>query len=77
MILAPCVFSLNAKSAYRKSFLAGVVLYIVLAMSDGAIMFIPVMAFFWFMVSMAISRTSFPDESPSGINEMNEGNKTR
>lgn len=44
-----------AHSAYKKSLASGLVIYLVVAMSDGAILYIPVMAFYWFVVSLLLS----------------------
>jgi hypothetical protein len=42
-------------TAYKRNLSAGLMTYLVVAMSDGALLFIPVMAFYWFVVSLLIS----------------------
>jgi hypothetical protein len=42
-------------SSYKRSLASGLGIYLVIAFSDGAILFIPVMAFFWFVVSLLLS----------------------
>lgn len=42
-------------SAYKRGLVAGLVVYLIVALSDGAILFIPVMAFYWFLVSLLLS----------------------
>jgi hypothetical protein len=44
-----------AGSTYKRSLAAGVITYLVVATSDGALLFIPVMAFYWFVVSLLVS----------------------
>ncbi len=61
MVGAPVALSLPSRNSIKKSFIAGVLLYLFLALSDGAIMFIPVMAFFWFLVSMMVSSNEYFD----------------
>ncbi|MCK4632345.1 MAG: hypothetical protein KAT79_03690 [candidate division Zixibacteria bacterium] len=56
MMVTTIILSLDARSPLKRALLAGTVLYLMLAMSDGAIMFIPVMAVYWFVVSLLISR---------------------
>lgn len=50
-------------TSYKKSLAAGLMVYLVIAMSDGAILYIPVMALYWFVVSLLLSRNA---PSPSG-----------
>lgn len=40
---------------YKRSLAAGLVIYLFVAMSDGALLFIPVMVFYWFIVSLLLS----------------------
>jgi hypothetical protein len=42
-------------SGYKRNLAAGLMTYLVVAMSDGAMLFIPVMAFYWFVVSLLLS----------------------
>ena len=42
------------RDPFRKDLLAGLCIYLVVAMSDGAILLIPVMAIFWAMASMVL-----------------------
>ncbi len=44
-----------ARTEYKRSLAAGLVLYLVVSMSDGALLFIPVMVFFWFVASLLLS----------------------
>lgn len=45
----------HGRSAYKRSLALGMVLYLILAGSDGAILYIPVMAFYWFVASLLLS----------------------
>lgn len=42
-------------TSYKKSLALGLATYLFVAMSDGALLFIPVMAFYWFIVSLLLS----------------------
>jgi hypothetical protein len=42
-------------SVYKRNLAAALATYLVVAMSDGAILLIPVMAFYWFVVSLLVS----------------------
>lgn len=42
-------------SAYKRSLATGLLTYLVVAMSDGALLLIPVMVFYWFVVSLLVS----------------------
>ena len=44
-----------AGTEYKRSLVAGLVTYLFVAMSDGALLFIPVMVFYWFVVSLLVS----------------------
>jgi O-antigen ligase len=44
-----------ASTEYKRSLAAGLVIYLVVSMSDGALLFIPVMVFFWFVASLLLS----------------------
>lgn len=51
-----------AATEYKKSLATGLMVYLFVAMSDGAILFIPVMAIYWFVVSLLLSdNPSFAD----------------
>ncbi len=44
-----------ARTEFKRSVAVGLAIYLVLAASDGAILYIPVMAFYWFLVSLLLS----------------------
>lgn len=44
-----------ADTVYKRNLAAALMTYLVVAMSDGALLFIPVMAFYWFVVSLLLS----------------------
>jgi hypothetical protein len=44
-----------AGSTYKRNLAAGLITYLIVSMSDGALLFIPVMVFYWFMVSLLVS----------------------
>ncbi|HEX2094395.1 MAG TPA: hypothetical protein VHG28_18470 [Longimicrobiaceae bacterium] len=49
-----------ARTQYKRSLAAGLLIYLFVANSDGALLFIPVMVFYWFVVSLLLSsNTSF------------------
>lgn len=51
-------------TGYKKSIAAGLLIYLFVSMSDGAILYIPVMAIYWFLVSMLLSdNPSFADSA--------------
>lgn len=43
------------RTEYKRSLAAGIAVYLFVAMSDGAILYIPVMAIYWFLVSLLLS----------------------
>jgi hypothetical protein len=47
---------LTPKDAFRIALAQGLLIYLVIALSDGAFHFIPVMAFYWFISALLISR---------------------
>lgn len=62
-MLAPVVCGFLRKivfvrSSCKKSIMSGLIIYIVLAMSDGAFLYIPVMAIYWFLVSLLLSKNT-------------------
>ena len=61
MIIVPIGLSLNVKNIYKKGLLSGIIVYLVMAMSDGGFMLIPVMVFYWFVVSLLICDNAFFD----------------
>lgn len=44
-----------SRTEYKRSLASGLAIYLFVAMSDGALLFIPVMVFFWFVVSLLLS----------------------
>jgi len=44
-----------AETSYKRSLAAGIGVYLIVAMSDGALLYIPVMVFFWFVASLLVS----------------------
>jgi hypothetical protein len=44
-----------ANTVYKRSLAAALVVYLFVALSDGALLYIPVMAFYWFVVSLLLS----------------------
>lgn len=52
----------GAETPYKRSLASGLMVYLVVAMSDGALLFIPVMVFYWFVASLLLSdNPSFAD----------------
>ncbi|CAN5315061.1 hypothetical protein BH23GEM4_BH23GEM4_05230 [soil metagenome] len=45
----------SGATMYKRALVAGLVTYLFVATSDGAILFIPVMAIYWFLVSLLLS----------------------
>jgi hypothetical protein len=45
----------SARSTFKRCVAVGMVIYLVIAASDGAILYIPVMAFYWFLVALLLS----------------------
>jgi hypothetical protein len=45
----------HAATPYKRALALGLVLYLLVAMSDGALLFIPVMAIYWFVASLLLS----------------------
>lgn len=43
---------------HKKSFLNGMLIYLIISMSDGALLYIPVMAFYWFISTLIINKKS-------------------
>jgi hypothetical protein len=64
-----------AATEYKRSLATGLMVYLFVAMSDGAILFIPVMAIYWFVVSLLLSdnpsftgwKSGPAEQSPSPI----------
>lgn len=59
-MLGPVVLgTLNSKpSPFRNSLYAGAINYLFISMSDGAILYLPTMVFFWFLISLAARKES-------------------
>ncbi|CAN5775997.1 hypothetical protein BH23GEM5_BH23GEM5_28900 [soil metagenome] len=55
-----------ASSTYKRSLVAGLMVYLIVAGSDGAILYIPVMAIFWFVVSLLLSGNAPGLDAPPG-----------
>jgi len=47
-----------ARSRYKRTLALSLWLYLMLALSDGALLYIPVMAFYWFIVALLLSTNS-------------------
>jgi hypothetical protein len=45
----------HAASTFKRSLALGLVVYLIVAASDGALLYIPVMAFYWFTASLLLS----------------------
>lgn len=56
IFLSVCGFVANSSSRYKKSITSGLVIYLVIAASDGAMLFIPVLLFYWSLVSLLVAR---------------------
>ncbi len=61
MMATPLFINLGSKAPLKRAFIAGVGMYLFVSLSDGASSFIPVLAFFWFMASLAVSRDPYFD----------------
>lgn len=44
---------------YKQAIFLGMVIYLIVAFSDGAILYIPVMAIYWFLAALLISKNKF------------------
>ncbi|MDO8052210.1 hypothetical protein O3301_27430 [Janthinobacterium sp. SUN211] len=58
-MLSPVIYGLLRRvpfggSLYKKSIMSGLIIYLILAISDGAFLYIPVMAIYWFLVSLLL-----------------------
>jgi hypothetical protein len=54
---------------YRKSILLGLCLYLFVATSDGVMLYIPTMAFYWFLVALLITK-NFIQPKTTGIHSL-------
>lgn len=59
-LVAPVVLHLSGgvpehRSEYKRALASGLMVYVVIAMADAGMLNIPVMAFFWFIVSLLVS----------------------
>ena len=52
-------FIYGANSKYKKSITAGLIIYLGVSVSDGALLLIPVLLFFWSLVSLLVSSNLF------------------
>lgn len=53
----------SLKSTYRKEILIGIILYLCIAFVDGGILYIPIMAIYWWLVSLLMSSNPQLDTS--------------
>jgi hypothetical protein len=61
-------FSFAGSSPIKKSISAGLFIYLILCCSDGAILYIPVMAFFWFLSSLLLAKQNLlPSSLPNHL----------
>ncbi|MBS0624618.1 MAG: hypothetical protein JSS32_01040 [Verrucomicrobia bacterium] len=51
-----CFLFYSQMSQLRMSALCGLLTYLFVSLSDGALLFIPVLAFFWFLAALSLSR---------------------
>ncbi len=63
-MLAPLIIYILGITRYKKSrfktaLFQGLLLYLILSFSDGAILYIPVMAFYWLITSFLLSKNTF------------------
>ena len=64
-MFTPVIFGLmrhvpHGASLYKKSVLYGLILYLILAFSDGAFLYIPVLAIYWFLLALLLSKNKYP-----------------
>jgi len=67
MMLSPIISSICVRNVYKKSLLYGLILYLIISLSDGAILLIPVMMFYWFIASLLISKKTISPVFPRDI----------
>ncbi|MCQ2009269.1 hypothetical protein NOM01_04575 [Sporolactobacillus sp. STSJ-5] len=59
-------FNSFSKSEYKKSLVSGLIIYLLISCSDGAVQYIPVMVFYWFVVGLLLSGN--PDFKTTVVN---------
>jgi hypothetical protein len=64
------------KSEFKRSLATGLIVYLLVASGDGALLFIPVMAFYWFVASLLISETAGWSEA-SAVSVVGSGGMVR
>ncbi|HEX4839279.1 MAG TPA: hypothetical protein VFU89_02415 [Rhabdochlamydiaceae bacterium] len=58
------VFSIRTQTtSFQRSLLSGLFIYLIISCSDGAILFIPVMVFYWFLSALLLAKPEFNLES--------------
>jgi hypothetical protein len=58
--ISPILFTLNKwHNQIRQAIIKGLFIYLVIAMSDGALIYIPVMAIYWMLVTVLISKKAY------------------
>ncbi|MEX2583392.1 MAG: hypothetical protein WD766_08960 [Gemmatimonadota bacterium] len=67
-----------AETEYKRGLGAGLIVYLFVSLSDGALLFIPVMAFYWFIVALLVSpNPSFTTWGEAGVSARSSSNHTR
>jgi len=58
-----CIYMITcAKFAANRAIFSGLVTYLIIAFSDGALLYIPVMAFYWFLSSLLLNRKTWSEK---------------
>ncbi len=56
---APILLALSSPSLMQKNILCGLSTFLLISVSDGALLFIPVLALYWFLSSLVLRKISF------------------